>query len=182
MGSCRYRSRVLDSCQEISMPISSIALMASGLTRVVSVPALITSKRSPARCLSSPSAICDRALLWVQRNRTLLLCASSAAATDRAPLLGKQVIRGLPEQFLGCLPVEGVEAPLPTPFLAYQPGVLELPHVVGDLRLAHAEDLLELADADALVILARWHAGAGEVTAAAAVGHHAEHPHPDGVR
>jgi hypothetical protein len=53
------------------MPISSIALMASGLKRVASVPALIASKQSPARCLSSPSAICERAELWVQRNRTL---------------------------------------------------------------------------------------------------------------
>src|SRR5215213_1360284 len=105
------------------------------------------------------------------------------AATTRAPLLwtGQQAIRGLAEQLPGGLPVEGVEAPLPSPLLAHQPGVLELPHVVGDLRLAHAEVLLELADADTLVPLARRYARAGEVAAAAAVGHHAEHPHPYGV-
>src|SRR5215212_8385633 len=106
------------------------------------------------------------------------------AATTRAPLLwtGQQAIRGLAEQLPGGLPVEGVEAPLPTPLFAHQPGVLELPHVVGDLRLAHAEVVLELADADALVPLVRRDAGAGEVAAAPTVGHHAEHPHPYGVR
>jgi hypothetical protein len=56
---------------EMSMPTSSIALMASGLTWVASVPALIASKRSPERCLSRPSAICERAELWVHKNRTL---------------------------------------------------------------------------------------------------------------
>src|SRR5829696_5599832 len=70
-GSCRYLSRVFDSCPEMSMPISSITLMASGLTCVASVPALIASKRSLARCLSSPSAICERAELWVHKHRTL---------------------------------------------------------------------------------------------------------------
>src|SRR5215204_5585076 len=70
-GSCRYLSRVFDSCPEMSMPISAITLMASGLTCVASVPALIASKRSLARCLSSPSAICERAELWVHKNRTL---------------------------------------------------------------------------------------------------------------
>jgi len=54
------------------MPISSIAIMASGLTRVASVPAENASKQSPDKCLSSPSAIWLLAELWVQRNRTLL--------------------------------------------------------------------------------------------------------------
>src|SRR4029434_1234132 len=58
----------------------------------------------------------------------------------------------------------------------------ELPHVVGDLRLAHAEVLLELADADALLPLFDGDAGVREVAAAAAVGHHGEHPHPYRVR
>src|SRR5215218_10028483 len=183
-GSCRYRSRVLDSCPEMSMPISSIALTASGLTRVASVPALITSKRSPASCLNSPSAIWLLAELWVHRNRTLARSPTSAAATGHAPLLGsgEQALRGLAEQLRGSLPVEGVEAPLPAPLLAHQPCVLELLHVVGNLRLAHAEDLLELADADAFLPLASRNARVREVAAAAAVGHHAEHPHPYGVR
>src|SRR5512133_562407 len=55
----------------MSMPLSSIALTANGLTCVASVPALITSKRSPARWRSRPSAICERAELWVHKNRTL---------------------------------------------------------------------------------------------------------------
>jgi hypothetical protein len=38
---------------------------------VASVPALIASKRSPARCLSRPSAIWLLAELWVHKNRTL---------------------------------------------------------------------------------------------------------------
>src|SRR5215211_2722435 len=107
----------------MSMPISSIALMASSLTWVASVPALIVSKRSPATCLSSPSAIWLLAELWVQRNRTLLLCGASAAATNDAPLLGsrEQAIRGLAEQFRSGLPIEGVEAPLPPPLLAHEP-------------------------------------------------------------
>src|SRR5215212_1537957 len=183
-GSCRYRSRVLDSCPEMSTPISLIALRASGLTCVASVPALIASKRSPARCLSSPSAICERAELWVQRNRTLDRSPDSAAVTDHAPLLGtgEQPLGGLTEQPACGLPVEGVEAPLPSPLLLHQSSVLELLHVVGDLRLTHAEVLLELTDADSLIPLRCGYAGGGEVAAATAVGHHGEHPHPYGVR
>src|SRR5215216_4348307 len=157
MGSSRYRSKVFDSWPEMSIPISSIALMARGLTRVASVPALIASKRSPARCLSSPSAICERAELWVQRNRTLDRSPDSAAVTDHAALLGTrdQAVGGLTEQPACGLPVEGVEAPLPSPLLLHQSRVLELLHVVGDLRLAHAEVLLKLTDADTLIPLRR---------------------------
>src|SRR5687768_4086529 len=133
----------------MSMSISSIALTASGLTRVASVPALMALKRSPARCLSSPSAIWLLAELWVQRNRTLLLCGTSAALTDHAPLFGagEQTVGGFAQEIAGDLPIEGVEGPLPSPLLLDQPRVLKLLHVVGDLRLAHAEVLLELADA-----------------------------------
>src|SRR5215208_7266500 len=108
------------------MPISSIALMARGLTCVASVPALIASKRSPARCLSSPSAICERAELWVHKNRTLARSPDSAALTDHAPLLGagEQAVGGLTEQPARGLPIEGVEGPLATPLLAHQPRVL----------------------------------------------------------
>ena len=70
----------------------------------------------------------------------------------------EQPLGGLAEQRAGRLPVDGVEAPLPSPLLAHQPRLLELPHVVGDLGLAHAEDPLELADADALVSLVGGHA------------------------
>src|SRR5215217_5867787 len=175
MGSSRYRSKVFDSWPEMSMPISSIALMARGLTRVASVPALIASKRSGARCLSSPSAICERAELWVQRNRTLDRSPDSAAVTDHAPLLGagEQAVGGLTEQPACGLPVEGVEGPLPSPLLTHEPRVLELLHVVGDLRLAHAEVLLKLTDADTLIPLRRGHVGVGE---GAAQGYESLHP------
>src|SRR5437667_131613 len=58
------------------MPTSAIARMASGCTRVASVPALATSKRSPASERSSPSAIWLRAELWVHRNSTRCLFTS----------------------------------------------------------------------------------------------------------
>src|SRR3712207_971602 len=54
----------------MSTPSSAIARIARGRTRVASVPALYASKRSPARWRSSPSAICERAELWVQRKST----------------------------------------------------------------------------------------------------------------
>src|SRR3712207_6321196 len=107
----------------MSTPTSSIARMARDLTGVASVPALWISKRSPARWRSRPSAICERAELWVHRNRTLTRSLASAATTTPAPLLGtgEQVIGGLAEQLPGSLPIEGVEAPLPAPLLAHQP-------------------------------------------------------------
>src|SRR5215203_1742273 len=175
----------------MSMPISSIAIMASGLTRVASVPAENASKRSPARYLSSPSAIWLLAELWVHRNRTLHLCATSAlsaAATAPALLCGtvlrsrEQPIGGLTKQPSGGLPVERVEGPLPAPLLTNQPRVLELLHVVGDLRLSHREGFLELADADALFPFVGGHARVRKVAAAASLGHHGEHRHPYGVR
>src|SRR5262249_39889833 len=58
------------------MPTSAIARMASGCTRVAFVPALATSKRSPASERSSPSAIWLRAELWVHRNSTRCLFTS----------------------------------------------------------------------------------------------------------
>src|SRR5688500_17598439 len=168
----------------MSTPISSIARTASGLTWVASVPALCGSKRSPARWRSRASAIWLLAELWVHRNRTLARSPTSAAATGHAPPLGsrEQPLRGLAEQLRGSLPVEGAETPLPTPLLAHQPGILELLHVIGDFRLAHAELVLELADADALLPLDSRDARIREVAAAAPLGHHGEHPHPYGVR
>src|SRR5215217_8809901 len=168
----------------MSTPISSIARTASGLTWVASVPALCGSKRSPPRWRSRASAIWLLAELWVHRNRTLARSPNSAAATGHAPLLGtgEQAVRGLAEQLPSGLLVEGVEAPLPPPLLTHQPCVLELLHVVGDFRLAHAELVLELADADAFLPLAGRNARVREVAAAAPLGHHGEHPHPYGVR
>src|SRR5437879_9709835 len=58
------------------MPTSAIARMASGCTRVASVPALATSKRSPASERSSPSAIWLRAELWAHRNQPVCLFTS----------------------------------------------------------------------------------------------------------
>src|SRR5215218_8597216 len=108
---------------------------------------------------------------------------ASAAAIACVRLLGggEQAGGGLAQQPARGLPVEGVEGPLPASLLFNQPRVLELPHVVGDLRLSHREDFLELADADALLSLFGGHAGGGEVAATAALGHHGEHPHPYGV-
>src|SRR5215210_7077742 len=99
----------LDSCPEMSTPISSIARRASGLTWVASVPALCGSKRSPPRWRSRASAIWLLAELCVHRNRTLALHPTSAA-TGHAPLLGsgEQALRGLAEQLRGSLSVEGV--------------------------------------------------------------------------
>src|SRR5687767_7192413 len=54
----------------MSTPTSAIARTARGRTRVRSVPALWTSKRSPPRWRSQPSAIWERAELWVQRKST----------------------------------------------------------------------------------------------------------------
>src|SRR5919112_4117395 len=93
-----------------------------------------------------------------------------------------QVAFGVGQEGTGGLLIERVEGPLPAPLLAYQPRVLELLHVVGDLRLPHRKDLLELADADALIPLFDGNAGAGEVAATPALGHHEEHPHPYGFR
>src|SRR5215213_4881762 len=73
----------------MSTPISSIALTANGLTCVASVPALIASKWSPARCLSSPSAIWLLAELWVHRNRILFLSpklGSSLSGRRKTPV------------------------------------------------------------------------------------------------
>src|SRR5829696_949406 len=164
----------------MSTPVSSIALMARGLTWVASVPALCASKQSPARRRSRPSAICERAELWVHRNRTLVRPPASAAAATHTPLLaaGQQMIGGFAKQFACRLPIEGKEAPLPAPLLAHQPRVLELLHVVGDLRLAHAEDLLELADADAVVRVFGRDTQVRQVAATPTLGHHGEHPHP----
>src|SRR5437667_1360353 len=58
------------------MPTSAIARMASGCTRVASVPALASSNRSPASERSSPSAIWLRAELWVHRHSTRCLFTS----------------------------------------------------------------------------------------------------------
>src|SRR3712207_9107043 len=85
--------------------------------------------------------------------------------------LRQQVLLGGGQEVAGGSAVEGVEAPPSAPLLAHQPGVLEFPHVVRDLRLAHAEVILELADANSLVPLVRRDARAGEVAAAAALSH-----------
>ena len=74
----------------MSIPISAIASIAFGFTDLGSVPALITSKRSPPRGRSSPSAIWLRHELAVQRNNT---SGSMAYATPVvAPLISPVVI------------------------------------------------------------------------------------------
>ena len=61
----------LDRCPRISIPTSRITTIASGRTVSGHVPALSTSKYSPASCRSSPSAIWLSAELPVQRISTL---------------------------------------------------------------------------------------------------------------
>src|SRR4028118_2186439 len=163
----------------MSTPSSRIASIASGLTCVASVPALKGSKRSPARYPSSPSAIWDRAELWVQRKST----------RDLPPALGTlglhvhpQVFGGLGKQVPGGVPAQRVEAPPAAPLLVYEPGPLELLHVVGDLRLAHPEVRLELAAADTGVLVRGRDAAVGQAAATPPLGHHPEHPDPEGIR
>ena len=69
-GSATKRSSVFEAWPAMSTPASAIARIASGCTRVASVPALAASKRSPARARSQPSAIWLRAELCVQRKST----------------------------------------------------------------------------------------------------------------
>jgi hypothetical protein len=83
-----HRFEPLGSVTSLVPDFSEMFEVASVLTWVASVPALTTSKRSPARWRSRPSAICERAELWVHRNRTLVRSPTSAAATTHAPLLG----------------------------------------------------------------------------------------------
>src|SRR5678816_3202962 len=56
----------------MSMPISAMAWTASGLSPRASVPALSTSNRPAPSSRRNASAICERAELCVQRNRTRL--------------------------------------------------------------------------------------------------------------
>src|SRR5688572_14375795 len=84
-GWSRKRSRVLDVCDVMSMPRSAIALMASGWTRVASVPALSTSMRPPPAARSSPSAIWLRDELWVHRMRTRFVSLMRWILPRRAP-------------------------------------------------------------------------------------------------
>src|SRR5262245_5207194 len=67
----------------MSMPTSAMARIASGCTEVFSVPALPTSKRSPAMDRSSPSAIWLLAELCVQRNSTRDLAMSARRLVDQ---------------------------------------------------------------------------------------------------
>src|SRR3712207_6397750 len=162
----------------MSTPTSRIASMASGRTRVFSVPALEASKRSPAMCRSSPSAICERAELWVQRKSTRDRSRVSATAQLHVQ---PEVVGGIGDQAPGGGPVQRVEAPPAPPLFSDEPGLPELLHVVGDLGLAHPEVRLELADADAGVLILGRHAAVGQAAAPAAPRHHPEHPYPYGV-
>ena len=54
------------------MPISAMAVIAAGWTRVASVPPLTAANRSACKALTNPSAIWDRAELWTQMNRTVM--------------------------------------------------------------------------------------------------------------
>jgi hypothetical protein len=52
------------------------------LPRVAVAHALYASKRSSARCLNNPSAICERAQFWVHRDRTLVLATFLGLALE----------------------------------------------------------------------------------------------------
>ena len=68
----------------MSMPISRITSVASGLNLVGETPALATSKRSPAMCRSKPSAIWLLAELPVQRNKTRFIFISRSVTKELA--------------------------------------------------------------------------------------------------
>src|SRR3954453_19741516 len=70
----------------MSIPVSRMAAIASGRTVPGSVPALSTSKDSPASWRRSPSAIWLRAELPVQRIRTRVFKRCLAAVLE--PVLG----------------------------------------------------------------------------------------------
>src|SRR5687768_15789035 len=107
--------------------------IASGLKRVASVPALNTSKRSPAMPLNNPSAIWERTELWVHRNRTRVRSPARASAIIARAAV--QMGRGLGEEPSCGRPVERVEAPFAAPLLMHQACLFELSEMVGDLRL-----------------------------------------------
>src|SRR5918998_761497 len=52
------------------------------LPRVAAAHALYASKRSSARCLNNPSAICERAQFWVHRDSTLVLATFLGLALE----------------------------------------------------------------------------------------------------
>src|SRR5213593_4476999 len=76
------------------MPTSSITRMARGCTRLASVPALWTSRRSGARARSTPSAIWLRAELCVQRTRTRARAPPPDPALNAPPLGTRRAARG----------------------------------------------------------------------------------------
>ena len=134
--------------------------IASGLTYVASVPALNTSKRSPAMSLNNSSAIWERAELWVHRNRTRVLSLPARRSAIIA-LAAVQMGRGLSKKLSRGRSVERVEAPFPAPLLMHQPCLFELAKMVGILGLTRIEVSLELADADASVLIPCWNAAVG---------------------
>src|SRR5918998_112371 len=114
----------------MSTPRSAIAAIASGLTKVASVPALMTSNRSPASCRKSPpSAIWERAELWVHRNSTLRRVSTSCSGIFALPRLDTKMVPSLDEEPAGGLAIERVDAPFAAPLLAHQPRRLQLAEV-----------------------------------------------------
>jgi hypothetical protein len=89
--------------------------IASGLTEVAPVPALWTSNLSPARWRSSPSAICERAELWVHKKSTLGCLSATLTAAMFVPTRGveRKVSGRLTQRIAGGFSVERIEAPLP---------------------------------------------------------------------
>src|SRR5690606_6967897 len=79
----RYSSTWLEVWAEISIPSSAIAAIALGFTPWVSMPALYTSARFPAKWRRYPSANWLRQLLPVQSTRIFFAFSISAAASTR---------------------------------------------------------------------------------------------------
>ena len=63
---------LFERCLERSMPISAVTCLTYGFTPVGVIPALSALNLSPQRWFRKASAICERAELWVQRNRTVI--------------------------------------------------------------------------------------------------------------
>src|ERR1700747_236204 len=73
-----------DRCPRISIPTSCRTAIASGRTASGRVPALSTSKYSPASCRSSPSAIWLAAELPVQKISTLFFSVRGSGVINHS--------------------------------------------------------------------------------------------------
>src|SRR6266496_2213044 len=100
-GWARNRSNVFELCPPRSIPTSPMTRIASGWTRVASVPALAASNRSPPSARRKPSAIWLRAELCVQRKSTRRLvtrCSLRRGGRARGEPAARPVAEGADRQ------------------------------------------------------------------------------------